>query len=140
MKMCFLLKRQLAMNRMNRLGIVVLFFSLMAFTVPAAMAHHSGVEFDSGKVVELTGTIKEFQFKNPHSWVQVLVADPNGGTVEWSLEWGSPNALGREGYRPTTFPVGARVTVRLNPMKNGSPAGAFVGARLEDGKTIGTWK
>ena len=128
------------MNRLNKFGIAALVIASMTLTVPVAMAHHSGVEFDTAKVVELTGTIKEFQFKNPHSWVQVLVADGKGSTVEWSLEWGSPNALGREGYRPSTFPVGAKVTVRLNPMKNGSPAGAFLGAKLEDGKTIGSWK
>jgi len=127
------------MKLLNRFGIVVLVLASMAVTIPAAIAHHSGVEFDTTRVVELTGTIKEFQFKNPHTWIQVLVPGPKGESVEWSLEWGSPNALGREGYRPTSFPVGAKVTVRINPMKSGSAGGAFIGAKLEDGKTIGTW-
>jgi hypothetical protein len=110
----------------------------MATAIPTANAHHSGVEFDTTKVVELSGTIKEFQFKNPHldsGFGSKFKGEPS----EWSLEWGSPNALGRDGYRPATFPVGAKVTVRINPMKNGSPAGAFIGAKLEGGKTIGTW-
>ena len=127
------------MKFINGLGIVVLVVASMAITIPTAMAHHSGVEFDTTRVVELTGTIKEFQFKNPHTWIQVVVPDQKGGSVEWSLEWGSPNALGRQGYRPTSFPVGAKVTVRINPMKSGSAGGAFIGAKLEDGKTIGTW-
>jgi len=121
----------------------MLLVATMAFVVPdgipTVMAHHSGVEFDTTKVIELTGTIKEFQFKNPHTWIQVMVPDQKGGSVEWSLEWGSPNALGRQGYRPTSFPVGAKVTVRINPMKSGSSGGAFIGAKLEDGKTIGAW-
>ena len=127
------------MKLINRFPIAVLVIASMATTIPTANAHHSGVEFDTTKVVELSGTIKEFQFKNPHTWIQVMVPNPKGESVEWSLEWGSPNALGRDGYRPTTFPVGAKVTVRINPMKNGSPAGAFIGAKLEGGKTIGTW-
>ncbi len=109
-------------------------------SVQPAVAHHSGAGFDSNKVVEITGTIKEFQFKNPHSWIQVMVDDPKGKKVEWSLEWGAPNALGRQGYRPSTFPPGAKVTFRLNPMANGSPAGGFVGAKFADGKTIGRWE
>ena len=119
--------------------VILAIVSIIPNGIPLAMAHHSGVEFDTTKTIELTGTIKEFQFKNPHTWIQVMVPGPKGDAVEWSLEWGSPNALGREGYRPTTFPVGAKVTVRINPMKNGSPAGQFVGAKLEGGKTIGTW-
>jgi uncharacterized protein DUF6152 len=109
-------------------------------SIQPAIAHHSGVEFDSEKTVEITGTIKEFQFKNPHTWIQVVVDSGKGQPVEWSLEWGAPNQLGRQGYRPSTFPPGAKVTMRLHPMKNGSPAGGFVAAKFPDGKTIGRWE
>ena len=68
-----------------------------------------------------------------------MVDDGNGKVTEWSLEWGSPNSLGRQGYRPSTFPAGAKVTVRLNPMRNGEPAGGFIAARFDDGTTIGRW-
>jgi hypothetical protein len=104
------------------------------------LAHHSGAEFDATKTIEITGTVKEFQFKNPHTWIQVLVEDGKSQPVEWSLEWGAPNQLGRQGYRPSTFPAGAKVTMRLHPMKNGAPAGGFVAAKFADGKTIGTWQ
>lgn len=107
--------------------------------VPPAIAHHSGAGFDSDKVMELTGTIKEFQFTNPHTWIQMFVEDATGQKVEWSIEWGSPNNLGRQGIRPSTFPPGATVTMRLRPMLNGAPAGAFVGAKFADGKTVGRW-
>ena len=104
-----------------------------------AVAHHSGAGFDNDKQIELTGTIKEFQFKNPHTWIQIVVENDKGEKVEWSLEWGSPNSLGRQGIRPSTFPPGARATMRLHPMSNGAPAGAFVGAKFTDGKTVGRW-
>ena len=109
-------------------------------SIPPAVAHHSGAGFNSDKLMELTGTIKEFQFKNPHTWIQVMVEDANGQKVEWSLEWGSPNSLGRQGIRPSTFPPGARATMRLHPMNNGAPAGAFVGAKFADGRTVGRWE
>jgi hypothetical protein len=106
----------------------------------AALAHHSGAMFDDEEVRELHGTIKEFQFTNPHTWIQVNVPNENGEVVEWSLEWGSPNQLARRGVRPNTFPPGAEVTVRTNPMKDGSPAGAFIGAKLADGTVVGRWE
>jgi len=112
----------------------------LILVIQPALAHHSGVEFDSNKTIEITGTIKEFQFKNPHTWIQVMVDDGKGQQVEWSLEWGAPNSLGRQGIRPSTFPPGAKVTMRLRPMRNGSPAGAFVGAKFADGKTVGRWE
>ena len=121
-------------------NLSVLAASLLVLTAPAAWSHHSAAMFDQTQVKEMTGTVKEFQFTNPHTWIQVYVPDENGEQVEWSLEWGSPNQLGRQGIRPSTFPAGAKVTVRTNPMLDGSPAGLFVGARLEDGTTIGRWR
>jgi len=120
------------------LGALVMVTSLTS-SAPAA-AHHSGAGFNSEKVIELTGTIKEFQFTNPHTWIQVFVEDDKGAKVEWSIEWGSPNSLGRQGIRPSTFPPGAKVTIRLRPMINGAPAGGFVGAKFADGKTVGRWE
>ena len=126
-----------SMRRMARVGLAMTAVLVVSITV---VAHHSGVEFDNTKVVELNGTIKEFQFKNPHTWIQVLVPDGKGANVEWSLEWGSPNNLGRDGYRPSTFPPGAKVAVRFNPMRSGGPAGMFLGAKFQDGKTVGRWE
>ncbi len=120
-----------------RLIIAALSLIGLCAAIQPAVAHHSGAGFDSEKVIEISGTIKEFQFKNPHTWIQVIVDDPK--KTEWSLEWGSPNSLGRQGYRPSTFPPGAKVTMKLHPMKDGSPAGEFMAAKFADGKTIGRW-
>lgn len=105
-----------------------------------AIAHHSGAGFNSGEVKEITGTIKEFQFANPHTWIQVIVTGEQGQQQEWSVEWGSPNSLARSGVRPSTFPPGAEVTMRINPMANGAPAGGFIGAKFSDGTTVGNWQ
>lgn len=109
-------------------------------TAQTMLAHHSAAMFDDTKVIELKGTVKELQWANPHIWLQVIVED-NGRRTEWSIEGGSPNSLSRQGWRSTTFKPGDVVTVRINPMKDGTAAGNFVGARFEaDGRTIGRWQ
>ena len=103
------------------------------------VAHHAGTMF-SDEVKEIVGTVKEFQFTNPHAWIQVMVEmKPGAPPQEWSVEWGSPNQLGRRGIRPSTFKPGARVTLRIRPMRDGSPAGGFVAAKFDDGTTVGNW-
>ncbi len=114
---------------------VVLFVVLAAVPV---LAHHGGAEYDP-KTIALAGTVKQFQFTNPHSWIQVEVKDQTGKVMEWSLEWGSPNTLTRQGVHPSTFPVGAKATFKVHPMKNATPVGSFVGAKFEDGTTVGKW-
>jgi hypothetical protein len=123
---------------MKSTWIVLVCAMACVLVAPSLSAHHSGAMFDREKVIELKGTVKELQWSNPHIWIQVVVQE-NGVTKEWSLEGGSPNTLSRQGWRSTTFKPGDEVTVRLNPMKDGTPAGAFVGAKFSDGKTIGRW-
>jgi len=98
--------------------------------------HHSAAMFDDTKLVELSGTVKALQWTNPHIWLQVMI----DGT-EWSLEGGSPNSLSRQGWRSTTFKPGDEIMVRLRPMKDGTPAGQFVGAKFAgDDHTVGRWE
>ena len=120
-------------------GLVLAGLAIVSATGPA-LAHHAGVEWDRERVLELNGTIKEFQFKNPHSWIQFNVENADGVVEEWSVEWGSPNSLSRRGIRPSNFPAGVEATLRINPMKSGDLAGGFVGAKFADGSTIGRWE
>ena len=111
---------------------------LLALVAMPVVAHHGGAGYEE-KTQVLVGTVKQFQFTNPHSWIQVVVADDSGKTTEWSLEWGSPNSLAREGVRPSTFTAGAKVSIQMHPAKNGVKAGLFQAAKLEDGSVIGKW-
>lgn len=116
----------------------VLALAAVALSIQPVLAHHSGAGFGKD-TKEITGTVKQFQFMNPHSWIQVNVVDATGKTVEWSVEWGSPNQLGREGIRPATFSPGAKVTMKVHPMANGSPMGSFIAAKMDDGSVVGKW-
>jgi len=124
---------------MKRIIAVFIIVSGLCFAAQSAFAHHSAAMFDNQKIKDLTGTIKEFQWKNPHVWIQIYVQNAAGVKEEWSVEGGGPNSLSRAGWRPTTFKPGDAVTIKVNPMKDGSAAGMFVGAKLPDGKTIGTF-
>jgi hypothetical protein len=119
--------------------IAFIISAALCFGVQTALAHHSAAMFDNEKVKELSGTIKEFQWKNPHVWIQVYVQNAAGAKEEWSVEGGGPNSLSRQGWRPTTFKPGDAVTIKVNPMKDGSAGGLFVGAKLADGKTLGNF-
>lgn len=100
-------------------------------------AHHSFAGFDMEKSVTLTGTVKEFQWTNPHAWIQIIVADATGKSVEWSVEMSAPSGLLRRGWKPKTLMPGDRIVVVIHPMRDGQPGGSFVSGKLADGKVLG---
>ena len=113
--------------RTNIIGLIAGVGLSLTAAVPA-LAHHSfAAEFDANKPVTIEGVVKEFRWVNPHSWLQLEVAR-GGATVEYSIELGSPNTMSRRGWRRTTFKTGDRVSVTMNPMRDGSPGGALISA------------
>lgn len=109
--------------------------ALAALASPAS-AHHSFAMFDRSKQVTLNGRIKEFQWTNPHSWIQVMVKQPDGKEVEWSIEGASPNSLARNGWTRKSLQAGDQVELVMNPAKDGSSEGALVRVSV-GGKVIG---
>jgi hypothetical protein len=103
--------------------------------IPAASAHHSFAMFDRTKEVQLDGTVKDWQFTNPHSWLQLLVLE-NGNPVEYGIEGSSVNTLLRIGWGPKSFKTGDKVSVVINPLRDGRKGGAFVKATLPDGRIL----
>jgi hypothetical protein len=102
-----------------------------------ALAHHSYAAFDREKKVTLTGVVKEFQWNNPHAWIQIMVADEKGRQVEWGVECGSPNMMARTGWRSSTLKAGDKVVATVNPLKDGRPNGSLVTVTLADGRVLG---
>jgi hypothetical protein len=101
-------------------------------------AHHSTAMFNLESRITLNGTVKAFQWTNPHIWLQVVAARPHGGPAQWSHEGGSPNTLSRQGWKKTTFNYGDKITVVMNPMKDGTHAGLLVNVKLADGTVLGS--
>jgi hypothetical protein len=96
--------------------------------------------FDTTKQVTLVGTVKEFEWNNPHCWIQLLVPDPNDANaapVEWGVEMGAPIQLIRHGWKPSSLKPGDKITVVVSPLRDGRPGGEIVSAVGPDGKPIG---
>lgn len=108
----------------------------LVLSLPAA-AHHSAAMFDDQTVLTMTGTVTEFEYVNPHSWLYVDVEDEDGSVTSWGFELDAPPRLRRVGVSPRHWEAGDRVTVRTNPLKDGRPAGHLVGAISADGRTFG---
>jgi hypothetical protein len=105
--------------------------------VAPASGHHSFAAFDMAKTITLTGVVKEFQWLNPHSWIQMMVKDASGTAVEWSIEMNSPSSLLRQGWKPKTLKPGDQITVITHPLRDGRPGGSLVSVTLADGTKIG---
>ena len=91
-----------------------------------AFAHHSFAMFDDTHYVTLDGTVKEFQWTNPHSWLQLDVRDPKTGKMtEWSIETGSVTGLSRQGWHKDSAKPGDHAVVKIQVMKDGSPGGSL---------------
>jgi hypothetical protein len=102
-----------------------------------AAAHHSGTMFDAKASTTIAGTVRTFQWTNPHCWIQLLVPG-DGAPVEWSIEMGSPSQLFSGGWRPGTVKAGDKIRVVIHPMRDGTNGGLFMSATHEDGQAIGT--
>ena len=104
---------------------------LLVAGAPAA-AHHSFAMFDQKKVVTLEGTVTQFQWTNPHSFLELDVP----GNGHWSIELNSPNNLKRQGWTRSALKPGDKVTVRLNPLRDGQHGGLFLDVHLPGGKVL----
>ena len=102
----------------------------------SAFAHHSFAMFDKDKEVTLVGEVKDFQWTNPHVWLQLVTQDEAGQPVEWGIEMASVNILAREGWKKTSFKPGDKVTVVIHPLRDGSHGGAMIRATTSAGITI----
>ena len=112
--------------------------ALSAFAAPVPLhAHHSPAMFDGSKQLTLTGTVRTFQWTNPHSYIQLVVKNDQGQDEEWSLEMAAPTYLYNLGWRPSTVKTGDTLTVTVAPLRKGGKGGLLLKAVAADGKPIG---
>ena len=124
--------------RIPRGAFIGTLLATVTFWVTApAVAHHSFAMFDRDKEVTLTGTVREFQWTNPHAFIEVDVPADKGSSAEkWSVEMNSPNNLTRQGWKSSMLKPGDKVSVTINPLRDGKKGGLFVAVVLPDGKVI----
>jgi Family of unknown function (DUF6152) len=103
----------------------------------AALAHHSFAMFDADQKMTLAGTVKEFQWTNPHAWIFVMVPNQEGQLEQWAVELGGPGQITRQGWSPKTLTPGMDVKLVIHPLRDGSNGGQFMGITLADGTQLG---
>ena len=100
-----------------------------------ALAHHSFSMFDMAQEKTIAGTVTDFQWTNPHSWIWLEVPTASG-SEQWGVEGMSPNFLERRGWSKNTLRRGDKVSVVIHPVKNGAHGGSFVRVTLPSGKVM----
>ncbi len=114
----------------------LVFVSLIAGGTSLAVAHHSAAAFDAGQQKVISGTVKKFDYSNPHTWVWLDVPNDQGGMDTWGVECMSPNFLNRRGWTRTTLKPGDKLTITVRPMKNGEKGGMWVKATRPGGEVL----
>jgi len=124
------------MNRSFKAALAVVGFTA-ASAMGTALAHHSfSAEFSRDKPVQLTGTVTEMKWSNPHAWIYIDVEGEDGTVVNWGLETRAANSLIRLGWRPNDLPVGAVLEVEGWQARNDSPAASIASVTFADGRTL----
>ena len=104
--------------------------------VAPAFAHHSTAAFDMEKTIEITGTVEDFQWTNPHTWTNVKVEGSAESAGIYGLEGMSPNYLGRNGWTKSTLKAGDKLTFQVHPLKDGRKGGFMVAVKMPDGTLL----
>ena len=116
---------------------LLLVLAAAALGANSAGAHHSPVMFDMAQQVTMTGTVRDFQWTNPHSYIQLVVKNDQGQDVEWNLEMAAPTYLYNLGWRPASVKAGDTLVVTVAPLRKGGNGGLLRKAATADGKPIG---
>jgi hypothetical protein len=114
-------------------------FALFAasLTSATALAHHSTAIYDNDHPIELSGTVVEWQFVNPHCFIMLEATDPASGEKKvWSLEGGNTAGLFRRGWTPNTLKPGNELMVTVRPLRSGAPGGNYSNVRWADGTPV----
>ena len=127
------LSRKTMMNR--AVGAIL---AVMGFLFCAASlgAHHGNAQFDMTHSVRMQGTVRDFQWVNPHAIIHADLKDENGKVANWRLELGSLGMLKRFGWSPDTVKGGDQVTVEGFRAKDGSPYMCTVSIDLPNGQSM----
>ena len=125
---------RIAREKLRAAGIVAV--TMLSAAIPV-LAHHSFTMFDMTKKVSLNGTVTTFEWTNPHSYIEIDVADDSGAVKHWSIEMGSPSILQSSGWKFSSLRKGDKATLIINPLKNGQSGGFLNTATLPDGRVLG---
>jgi hypothetical protein len=121
----------------NKMSMLALAAGLLMAGAGSAMAHHSYAMFDKSKTETINGTVRTVQWTNPHVYVWLYVPNDKGTQDIWGIEFGGgPNGLERHGWTKHTLNVGDKISLKINPLKDGRTGGLFLEVTLPNGKKM----
>jgi hypothetical protein len=118
-------------------GASLTFLLLTCAATGGALAHHSFAMFDTANPLTLTGVVTDFQWTNPHVYIELDVAEGIKGAKHWTIELGSPSILMRGGWKFNILKRGDKVTAVVSPLRNGDPGSLLTRITLADGRVLG---
>ena len=123
---------------MGRLLTALLLSGALVAFGGSVLAHHSFAMFDSENPLELEGSVQEFKFTSPHTFILLVVKAQDGKTITWNLEGASPSALVRDGWSSKSLKGGDELKMKIDPLRSGAPGGAWQvrNTKFKDGKPI----
>jgi hypothetical protein len=107
----------------------------LTLAVPA-FAHHSFAMYDLKQQIELKGVVKEYHWSNPHTFIDLMVTE-KGQPVVYGLEGQQVRLMVKAGFRRDSLQTGDKVTILINPMRDGSVGGHFLKVTKADGTVLG---
>ena len=121
----------------RRVGAALMCAALIA-APGAAMSHHSFAMFDQDSPIELEGTVQEFKYTSPHTFILLQVKSQDGSITLWNLEGATPGALVRDGWSAKSLKSGDEIRIKVAPLRSGAPGGSWTpqDTRFRDGKPI----
>lgn len=111
--------------------------AISALVASPVFAHHSAAGFDPTKTVTVQGTVVEFRWANPHSWLEMKVTNNKGAVEDWNIEMAGVGALISHGWTKKSVMPGDKIKLTGHPLKTGEVGAIFIEATLADGRVLG---
>ena len=108
----------------------------MIYTVPVVAHHSFAAFFDQESPIELTGTVTEVEWRNPHVWIYIDVEPVNREIENWGFEMGAMSGLIRRGWSRDSLKVGQVITITGVRARDGSQRGAVRTVTLRTGESL----
>jgi uncharacterized protein DUF6152 len=120
----------------TKLVTIVGLVSSLAFVARPVFAHHAWHGYDSSDVTAIHGTVTDFDWGNPHVWINFEVKDDKGNIQKWSAGGPSPNRMANTGWDKETLKPGDTITAIGHRNKDGSNLLRLEKVELSDGRTL----
>ena len=108
----------------------------LAGAATGVVAHHSTAMFDMQHTATIKGTVTQFDWTNPHTFIFMDVANAAGEVEHWGIEGMSPNYLDRNGWTRHTLEAGDKIAMEIHPLKDGRKGGFCAWVTFPDGKIM----